>query len=359
MRGMKLTETIGLVVISLLIAATTGCGNKEGKYVGTYVEEDWKAEPADLLGRTRSREVLELKSDGTYTYKDPYGSSQTGDWRVVKSEGQEDIEFTPDVPYSATKSKKRGYYFRDVYGQTILVKEKQARSTQSIERMPDAVQDPISAARVQMSRWESALERFALDVGRYPTMVEGLRALVEKPVSNAEGWDGPYFKSDIPKDPWGNDYIYRYPGDHNRDGYDLYSCGPDRKFGGGDDIDNWSKEEQDRALTASDNVGINGIGNTKQVWIKCRSCNQAYEMGEKDYFEALREKSKSSATAMMFTPPLTCQKCGKNSAFKAEKCPNCGEIFFTNSVPNDLSDRCPKCKHSAIEDARKARLKQQ
>jgi predicted Zn-ribbon and HTH transcriptional regulator len=104
--------------------------------------------------------------------------------------------------------------------------------------------------------------------------------------------------------------------------------------------------------------GIENTSNAKMVWIKCRSCGQAYEMGERDYYEALAEKSKTSATAMMFTPPLTCEKCGKNAAFIAEKCPNCGEIFFPGSIPNDMPDRCPKCKHSAIEDSRKARLNQ-
>jgi predicted Zn-ribbon and HTH transcriptional regulator len=103
-------------------------------------------------------------------------------------------------------------------------------------------------------------------------------------------------------------------------------------------------------------TGLEGVSNAKQVWIKCKSCNQAYEMGEKDYYEALSEKSKGSATAMMYTPPLVCQKCGKPAAFKAEKCPNCGEIFFPGSIPNDMPDRCPKCKHSQIEDTRKARL---
>jgi phage FluMu protein Com len=102
--------------------------------------------------------------------------------------------------------------------------------------------------------------------------------------------------------------------------------------------------------------GLDTLSNTKLVWIKCKSCNQAYEMGERDYYEALSEKSKASATAMMFTPPLVCQKCNKLSAFIAEKCPTCGEIFFTGSIPNDFPDRCPKCKHSKTEDIRKARL---
>jgi general secretion pathway protein G len=99
----------------------------------------------------------------------------------------------------------------------------------------------ITQARTQISQFEVALDAFEIDVGRYPTASEGLRALVEQP-SDAEGWQQPYLKRDIPRDPWGNDYVYKYPGQYNEEGYDLYSFGPDRKQGGGDDIVNWTEE---------------------------------------------------------------------------------------------------------------------
>lgn len=100
----------------------------------------------------------------------------------------------------------------------------------------------ITASRTQIAQFEVALDAFEIDVGRYPSTVEGLRALVERPTSDAEGWQQAYLKRNIPLDPWGNDYLYRYPGQHNEDGYDLYSYGPDRKLGGDDDIANWSEE---------------------------------------------------------------------------------------------------------------------
>lgn len=102
-------------------------------------------------------------------------------------------------------------------------------------------QAKITAARTQISQFEVALDAFEIDVGRYPTTVEGLRALIERPASDSEGWQQPYLKRDVPLDPWGNDYIYRQPGQYNEDGYDLYSYGPDRKMGGDDDITNWSE----------------------------------------------------------------------------------------------------------------------
>jgi general secretion pathway protein G len=105
-----------------------------------------------------------------------------------------------------------------------------------------SAQAKITAARTQISQLEVALDAFEIDVGRYPTNAEGLRALVDKPTSNADGWQHAYLKS-VPQDPWGGDYIYRYPGQYNQDSYDLYSYGPDQKLGGDDDIVNWSKEQ--------------------------------------------------------------------------------------------------------------------
>lgn len=98
----------------------------------------------------------------------------------------------------------------------------------------------VTAARTQISQFEVALDAFEIDVGRYPTSSEGLRALVEKP-SNAEGWQEAYLKRDVPKDNWGNEYVYKYPGQYNESGYDLYSYGPDGKQGGDDDIVNWTE----------------------------------------------------------------------------------------------------------------------
>ncbi len=97
----------------------------------------------------------------------------------------------------------------------------------------------VTAARSDIASLEVALDAFEIDNGNYPTTEEGLKALVEEP-SNATDWRGPYIRRDVPNDPWGNSYIYKSPGDHNEESYDLYSYGPDGKSGGDDDIDNWS-----------------------------------------------------------------------------------------------------------------------
>ncbi len=89
-----------------------------------------------------------------------------------------------------------------------------------------------TAALVQIREIEQALDLFKLDNGFYPTTEQGLDALMEKPSISPEPRryreDG-YMKK-IPQDPWGGEYIYRSPGDH--DEYDLFSPGPDGEEGG-------------------------------------------------------------------------------------------------------------------------------
>ncbi len=97
----------------------------------------------------------------------------------------------------------------------------------------------ITAARSDIANLEVALDAFEIDTGRFPSTQEGIEALVEEPTGMDE-WRGPYIKRGVPNDPWGTPYVYSYPGEHNREGYDLYSFGPDGQNGGGDDIDNWS-----------------------------------------------------------------------------------------------------------------------
>ena len=90
-------------------------------------------------------------------------------------------------------------------------------------------------AKVQIRDLEQSLEMYKLDVGRFPTTSEGLAALVQKP-GNADGWNGPYLKSNVPKDPWKNDYVYKYPGEHGE--IDILTYGQDGAPGGeGEDSD--------------------------------------------------------------------------------------------------------------------------
>ena len=93
----------------------------------------------------------------------------------------------------------------------------------------------VQATRVQIVSLATALDTFALDVGRYPDTQEGLAALRAAP-AGAKRWDGPYLPKDVPKDPWGNDYGYRGPSGGSN--YEITSNGADGRSGGeGDDAD--------------------------------------------------------------------------------------------------------------------------
>ncbi len=98
-----------------------------------------------------------------------------------------------------------------------------------------------AAARLQIENLGLALDAFELDNGRFPSSEEGLDALRSQP-GNATNWRGPYLKKEVPSDPWGNSYIYVYPGTNNVD-YDLESYGPDGVDGGGDDVENWVSDQ--------------------------------------------------------------------------------------------------------------------
>jgi general secretion pathway protein G len=88
-------------------------------------------------------------------------------------------------------------------------------------------------AKTQISNIEVALDSYRLDTFKYPSSLEALT----KNTSNDSKWDGPYLRKGLPKDPWGNEYQYRKPGQDGRD-YDIYSFAADAQQGGeGDNAD--------------------------------------------------------------------------------------------------------------------------
>ena len=102
----------------------------------------------------------------------------------------------------------------------------------------------IQTTRTQIGSLETALKLYKLDNGTYPSTEQGLNALVSKPtvgVIPKSYKDGGYLeKTQVPKDGWGNDYLYISPGEHGD--YDLFSYGADGAKGGdgkNSDISNW------------------------------------------------------------------------------------------------------------------------
>ena len=99
-----------------------------------------------------------------------------------------------------------------------------------------------TAAKHDVGTLVQAFKLYRLDIGRYPTTEQGVKALVEKPTSEPvpQNWKAGGYLDSIPKDPWGNPYQYANPG--TRSEIDVYSFGADGKPGGtGNDADigNW------------------------------------------------------------------------------------------------------------------------
>jgi general secretion pathway protein G len=103
-------------------------------------------------------------------------------------------------------------------------------------------QSKQAAARAQVELLGAGLDQYRLDVGAYPTSSQGLEAVVKNP--GVGNWSGPYLKKGVPKDPWGNAYQYKSPGDGGRD-YDIISYGADGSPGGegeNADITSWESK---------------------------------------------------------------------------------------------------------------------
>jgi len=99
----------------------------------------------------------------------------------------------------------------------------------------------MTAARAQIQNFSAALGTYKLDNGNFPTTEQGLQALRVRP-ADATQWNGPYMPLDVPKDPWGHDYVYKFPGEHG-DEPDILCFGADGQAGGDGinaDIVSWS-----------------------------------------------------------------------------------------------------------------------
>ncbi len=100
-----------------------------------------------------------------------------------------------------------------------------------------------TAAHAQINAFMTALGAYKLDTGTFPPTEQGLQALRVKPESMPQ-WAGPYLPQDVPMDPWGHPYLYKYPGEHG-DEPDLVSLGADGQPGGegiNADILSWNNQ---------------------------------------------------------------------------------------------------------------------
>lgn len=86
----------------------------------------------------------------------------------------------------------------------------------------------VKSAQIQLEMLRTSMEAYRLDMGDYPEKLSQLRD------SSGAGWDGPYLPKSVPKDPWGNDYVYKVPGD-DASPFTLMSLGKDGREGGSED----------------------------------------------------------------------------------------------------------------------------
>lgn len=105
--------------------------------------------------------------------------------------------------------------FAAVVGTTMFKKTDQAR---------------VTAAKLQISNFMDALGQYKLDTGVFPTTDQGLNALRVKP-DGVNNWNGPYLPKDVPPDPWGHSFVYKYPSEHG-DEPEILCYGADGQPGG-------------------------------------------------------------------------------------------------------------------------------
>ena len=101
----------------------------------------------------------------------------------------------------------------------------------------------VTLAHAQINSFMTALGSYKLDTGLFPSTEEGLQALRAQP-ANLSQWQGPYLPQEIPVDPWGRPYVYKFPGEHG-DEPDIISYGADGQPGGDGinaDIVSWKSQ---------------------------------------------------------------------------------------------------------------------
>lgn len=101
----------------------------------------------------------------------------------------------------------------------------------------------VASCRNQIETFRLALQSYYLDSFQYPSEGQSLKALWEKPSMPPvpSKWEGPYVDRQIPLDPWGNNYVYKNPGENDLP-FSIISYGTDGKPGGegtNADINSW------------------------------------------------------------------------------------------------------------------------
>ncbi len=111
-----------------------------------------------------------------------------------------------------------------------------------LKGLPEGAKE--TRAEGDLNAFNIALMSYEQRALRLPTTEQGLMALVEKPTIEPipERWSA--LLEEMPKDPWGMPYKYRYPATKSKKAYDIWTMGKDSQDGTEDDIGNWKKTEE-------------------------------------------------------------------------------------------------------------------
>lgn len=112
----------------------------------------------------------------------------------------------------------------------------------AVNVLPSQDKARVSKAKVDIAILGGALELYRLEHYRYPNTEEGLKFLLNPDENNLSTRNHQGYIKSLPKDPWGNDYIFLNPGEYGE--YDLFSLGADGQSGGeglNQDIGNWTE----------------------------------------------------------------------------------------------------------------------
>lgn len=158
------------------------------------------------------------------------------DASVYASEGKASPLKRRVLPIYARDGREDGVTLIEMMVVLVIIALVAALIVPNVIGRPDEAR--VTVAKTDLKTIAGALEIYRLDNRDYPSTNQGLRALVEKPAGRPEpvNWVEGGYLPELPVDPWGNDYVYRSPGDDGD--YELISLGADGKPGGdGNDAD--------------------------------------------------------------------------------------------------------------------------
>jgi general secretion pathway protein G len=114
-----------------------------------------------------------------------------------------------------------------------------------INVLPSQDKAMVEKAKADVVLLEQAVEMYRLDNLVYPSIEQGLEALVKAPegLNQPERYRKDGYVRRLPTDPWGQAYQYVQPGENGA--FDIYSMGANGRLGGtglDEDIGNWEKK---------------------------------------------------------------------------------------------------------------------